>query len=422
MPISQQIPTYEGFGAIVPLDYGHEEHKEEHSLLLVPDDWDSLPYLLAMPFKFLEKARARFFFNESTENYLWETLGPISIILDPLTVPSRASAEGLRTLAAMLSLKHERRCGCGEDSIYGEVSESIRNVIPQWQGLNHEDWREKVIEACSEPGQPCRGFYLVEYALLTRVMVVRYVPPALSIYEHNPFYNDNITSVTFSDFLHGLGAHFLPRTAYMHFDLKPNDDQLKLVPHNEGYSHWSAARMKAEFAVDYIMDPLWTLGRLCVPGKRLMKGKAKFDYNYASATFGADGTTLSITKTSDAQEGSDFPVTEHEKPRLDRINGDYDPTVILESVDPWANGWLWKQVPIDLPPSDQQDPQKEDLSDDNENTNDRVFQPMNDDGPDDDVPLPCILIYITVNGEGQWVIDPSSTLVKNYVAPTMGGS
>lgn len=417
MPISQQIPTYEGFGAIVPLDYGHEGHKEEHSLLLVPDDWDSLPYLLAMPFRFLESARSRFFFDGTTDPYKWDTLGPISIILDPLTVPSRASAEGLRMLAAMLALKHEKRCGCGEDSIYGHVSESIRNVIPQWQGLNHEDWREKVIEACSEPGQPCRGYFLVEYALLTRVMVIRYVPPALSLYEHRPFYDDNITAVTFSDFLHGLGANFLPRTAYMHFDLKPNDDQLKRVPQNEGYSHWSAARMKAEFAVDYIMGPLWTLGRLCVPEDRLIKGKAKYDYHYASATFAQDGSTLSISDTSDAQTDPKFPVTDNKQPRLDRINGNYDPTVILESVDPWANGWLWDQVPKQMPPSDQQNPQQE--ADDDGNENERVFRRMSDDGPDDDVPLPCVLIYITVNGEGQWVIDPSSTLVKNYVAPTI---
>lgn len=402
MPLFQ---PYQGFATIAKLDYGHP--KPEFSLILVPDNWSDLVGLLAVPYELLRKARQTFTIDPSAQDHYWDVYGPLTIILDPLTVPSRSSAEALRIIA----LAVEKR-----GSHFDGMAAAIRALIPQWQSIGHDSWRTTLINSCAPSRDNakilCPGFFLVEYALITRVMVVRYIPPAVPA----PYFVDNITPITFSDFLVDLHVGTTtdppnPREAFMHFDLKSATDP--------AYTSENVAIMKAQFAVDYITSPTETLKGVAelANGRIDKSGNIMPDYHYTAAKFGRNGQ---VTKPVGVQTPTDATginmglistplLSNGGQPLFERINGDYDPTVILESVDPWASDWIWKHVPGQIPynidgrfPIDVSIPQ----------------EPLN--SGDDEVPQPCALIYVTLhNGTGQWVIDPSSLLLKNYYAPTV---
>lgn len=401
--------AFTGYGAIVPLDYGHPGHEPEHSLLLMSDDWASLVQLIAAPFQFLEKAREDFTFDTTTQDFKWDVPGPLTIILEPLTTPTRASVDGLRAISAALNLRRLERPAAAQPELMGPITK-LSPLISNWQDFTPRKWRKDVLDAFTLNGKR-KGFYLVEFALVTRVMVIRYVTPDVFQFP-NHFYQQQITAVTFSDFLKGLAGAFVPRNAFMHFDLLPRD---------RDFSHGQVALMKAQFAVDYIMGPCRTIGRLCNPTlKTLDKQVALHDYFYGSAMFANTYSTLTnkmtITPTTNGEQAPDFPAMEDRQPIIDR---DYhDPTLILESVDPWADGWIWESVPLFRNSNERR---RIDRRPREAFSGRGKSDPLAKTDEDPANPVPCVLIYITVNGQGQYVIDPSSALVKNYVAPTQGG-
>lgn len=397
MPITQ---PYAGYATIVKLDYGHQD--PEFSLILVPDRWSDLVELLELPYEYLRKARQTFTHDSSASDHYWDVYGPLTIILDPLTVPSRTSAEGLRVLSTAV----RQRGG-----IFTAVANNLDGLIPNWQARTHFDWKDQVQVACkpvdgvAKTDIPCPGFFVVEYALVTRVMVIRYVPPAL----HPTYFKNSITPVTFSDFLVNLPSGAAkPREAFMHFDL---------INPKESYTPQNVALMKAQFAADYVVDPIETLKSVTkLTNARIEMGGASFRYHYTAAMYGRSADLTKPVGVQQPANASTFlvdskPVVGSVDPVFTRINGDYDPTVILESVDPWASDWIWTHVPCVNPYNiDGRFP-----------THAKNQLPQLMSGGSDS-PQPCALIYVTMgDGSGQWVIDPSSLLLKNYFAPTIPG-
>lgn len=376
------VTPYAGSGTIVPLDYGHSGYPPEHSVLLVPDNWSSLVELLQYPFDFLVDAKLRFGKHVSTNPFSWDSVGPMTIILEPLTNLTRQNAESLHALALAAEIRSPG------NPHYNAMANALRALIPQWKTKTPEKWRGDLIKACTFPDgmvTKCKGYFLVEYALYTRVIVIRYIPPSPA---PPPIYMDVVTAVTFSDF---LSTKPFPRPALMHFDLKSGVDQNGTYP---PYTHASVARLKAQFVVDYVSDPKATLERLCDPnGQKLIKGLAKYAYSYCAASFARVPNKLIMQAQANAEASTVFDVVDN----LRKVNvkkPTSDPTVIMESVDPWADGRVWTDKPrtgkFSKPPST----------------------------PTDDAPHPCILIWVVVDGVGSWQLDLQSTLAKNYVAPS----
>lgn len=375
-PVTLPLQPFVGYSALVTLDYGHLGQKPEHSLIVIPNSWSDLRALLTFPFEYLLKAKVSYTIAKELRQYLWDPYGPLTIILDPLTNPSRANADALRHLAIAFDLR-----AATEVEFVGK-SATLHGLIDNPSKTSQSAWRTALMTIFNGS---CPGFFMIEYALYTRVMIVRYIPPST----YKSVYDDAITPVTISDF--SDYDHKGQRPGFMHFDLKKLDSNTKLPV---AYTHQNVASLKADFVVDYITNHVQLLNTLCDSSKiTFVQGSAARDFTYCDVNYFKSNGDLAEQVP---QKASAIPsLVNTSKLNLVQAKGNTDPRVVMESVDPWADGRVWNDKPKM-----------------------GRFAPV-PTTPNGDIPHPCILIYVIINGQGMWVIDPDSATAKNYVAPYM---
>lgn len=168
---------FQGRAAFVPLDYGS---RYEHSVLVVPDRWDDLFTLLYAPKAFLAWVREGF---QSTPSF---------------------------------------RSDAGEEEIEWLLNSPATVVLSPFDARGSES-------LLAGPGS-----FLLEFALETSVLIVRYVPPA----QPRRRYLGGITPATLSS-VEGTRLNFT------HFDVDFGDE----------HTFERVARLRAEIAVDLLEDP-----------------------------------------------------------------------------------------------------------------------------------------------------------------------
>lgn len=279
-----------GLGAFVLLDYrtGYDPTHLEHSVVFLPQEWDSLYDLMRAPQKFFDHVLASYSevkgYNASTKAVdalvqHWPVAGPVTIHIEPITAPSYqnlAMLQALSTLypgfAGLLAAPvagtfgdalagHRERvtvaaqgplanpaqvaaAGAAYDQMVGMLlgrrpkpSKSVGRT-----GAQRLDSPAPKTTLVPQP-VPFALQYVVEFALDTRMVTVRYVPRHMQ-YPPAPAqsglrYGLPVTPVTrnpvkYMDF------------EFLHFDL----DMSGVSDH-----HADLAERRASFAMDIIENP-----------------------------------------------------------------------------------------------------------------------------------------------------------------------
>jgi hypothetical protein len=234
--------TPEGLGSYVFLDY---DNRFEHAILMLGKNWESLHELLRAPGLFVEAWRNSYNSVNGTPNHyhlgykskVWGFEAPITIILEPLTIPIPANAN---TLIAL-------------NTLYP----GLRAIGEKWNTTTPNKFHFKIVNALtgSLNWDPIPGYagvanpinvepfilqYVAEFALQTRTLTIRYVPRDGS--KNFPVttgrLQKGITTIT----INSVGNTDL---TFLHFD----------VEFPKGFTAFDVADARASFAVDFISNP-----------------------------------------------------------------------------------------------------------------------------------------------------------------------
>ncbi|MBS1715816.1 MAG: hypothetical protein JST30_15925 [Armatimonadetes bacterium] len=288
-----------GAGAFVLLDYrtGHNPTHLEHSVVFLPESWESLSELIAAPQVFanrvLKSYREVNGYNVATSRADlkindWPLAGPVTVHIEPLTSPSFQNLAVLEALsplypgfADLLSMPSEETLGSTIAKFRNRViAASTMNADPTQvaaagtaydkeiaklivRDKPREDRKQDGFKTGGGSGPFGRGprgggslfeppapqpstfdlQYIVEFALDTRLITVRYVPRATdyaTVDVAPQRYLRPVTPVTRNP-VKSTRLHFL------HFDLDMSD--------TDDY-HVDMADRRAAFAMDYLENPL----------------------------------------------------------------------------------------------------------------------------------------------------------------------
>ncbi|MGE0002751.1 MAG: hypothetical protein AB7F50_02860 [Fimbriimonadaceae bacterium] len=304
--VPSKFVSVPGLGAFVLLDYrtGYDLNHLEHSVVFLPESFDTLHELMARPQEFFNRVLSSYSdvkgYNTGTGAAdiavsQWPLAGPVTIHIEPLTSPSFQNLAMLQALSTL----YPGFAGLGSQTGGSTLNENIgsfrKRVIAAAQGeasptqvaaagAEHESMvasllvREKerghgtpqrphepapgsvshaVVHATTQGGQqpaqsttaapalptPFDLQYVVEFALDTRLVTVRYIPrhvqyPAVTSHA-GLLYKRNVTPVTRNPIKY-MGFEFL------HFDLDMA---------NASDYHADMAERRADFAMDFIKNP-----------------------------------------------------------------------------------------------------------------------------------------------------------------------
>ena len=291
----------------MPLDYG--PGRLEHSIILHPDDFESMVDLIYAPGPFVEDAKARYIIDASSQSDDLRKLpwqfhkGYLTIVIEPLTVPTQSTIASLMRYSTIYPL-----FAAAVDYYFSEGGAPAAETM----AVKQEKFKNQVVTAATpSTGKTFAGAYFAEFALDTNILMIKYItPPADSGTVRR--YQNKITPVT---------NNWLAKTTtkFLHFDL--------VIP--KGIKggptrHMNSALLRAQLAVDYICDPMVVQELVANHVHVAPSGGNK--YFDASAPMvrtplgNGNLATLSQTITSKGV------VPDLTKPRI-------DPTVVIDSVE-----------------------------------------------------------------------------------------
>jgi hypothetical protein len=405
-----------GLGAFVLLDYrtGFDPDHLEHSVVFLPEDFDTLHDLMARPQEFFNKVLSSYSevkgYNAGTGAAdiavsQWPLAGPVTIHIEPLTSPSFQNLAMLQALSTLYpgfaNLGSLPRGGTLDESIG-----SFRNaVIAAAQtganptqmaaaGAQYDAWvaglqvREKPDGSNPRDPEPPAHHgrtnavvsgtmhgrtaqippripvptlpttfalqYVVEFALDTRLVTVRYIPRHVQ-------YPSVISSSDLAHFTHSVTPVTRNPVKYMGFEFLHFDIDMSGATDY----HAEMAERRADFAMDFIKNPN-SLGAILgnvapasgQPPYMLMTDQLTQTGNPLHQKFGGPTSQPPIA----------WPMNR-------------DPVIILESVRPDpSQDWSSVGAPANI-------------------------QPLGDNDPTN--PTPCVIV-VYVNGVPVYIV------VKNY--------
>lgn len=232
-------PVPDGLGAFVRLDYNTNS---EHAIVLMAEKWESLYDFIYAPGQFIEMWRNGY--DQTPEHKhlkfqsrIWELEGPITFIIEPITIPSASNAV---TLASLEPLYH-----------------GLQAVAAAWKTTTPEKFLNKVtgiVEAAATSWDPLPpGFvesdlfppikrksfafaYIAEFAIKTRTVTIKYIPRKDQTlkYTHLPLTTMTVNQVRYTNLY------------FVHFDLHFLNNQ---------YTRTDLADARAKFAIEFLQDP-----------------------------------------------------------------------------------------------------------------------------------------------------------------------
>ncbi len=249
MPISDFRPMsnfHKGAGAIVRLDYGS---RDEFSFDFLGDSWESLYDLIVAPGVFMEMIR-KSYKGVPKSSFPFES--PITIILEPLTIGSPQNLAVLMGLSPLYDFSGAIK-GSGLFPL-SRPNKPSPNESPRPAGTL-ESFRSAVIGGASKPVSPiapisdlntpvvpARFYYIAEFALNTRTLTIRYVPPAPGQVTWARRYAGDLTTVTMNEIA-------FTNLKYMHFDA----DLSKVQAPNR--TELLIAQTRAQLVMDFVDKP-----------------------------------------------------------------------------------------------------------------------------------------------------------------------
>lgn len=324
------LASAKGLGAFVPLDYStNNGGRWEHAIVLLPQTWSSMYDLIYAPQTFAEAYRQGYgstpFHNHfSLQKKDWAFRTPITVRIEPLTVPSPTNASILSSLDPLYpglgAIANEWAITTPTDFLaavlavlatYPDGETAKVDAVESPRALK----KPKPVWTLTGTGavQPMyRLQYIAEYAIRTRTLSIYYIPRAtpLSQYRLSPAYSFTTTTVTP---VLNTGSTFM----HVDIDFGPNK-----TPHNQ-------ADARARLATEFIIDPGFMNGvARPTTAPAFLKATAPFLPNHPVSNL--PNTTGSSQPT--VQVGS----------RAVRVgNVDYhQPRLLLDSV--------WAEVPTDF--------------------------------------------------------------------------
>lgn len=282
-----------GRAALVPLDYGT---RYEHAVIFISDDWESLHALIKAPKPFFDAVRGSF---TSTPNigttanpyFAWDFQGPVTILIEPLTVSSSSSHELLLAFA------------------------QGRPQMQKWfipdSDIAPSDYRSAVMDFCTDDPDPIR--YMAEFALETRVLTIRYVPQLAGSIRR---FQNRITPATMN-YVEGTSLTLL------HFDMDFSQPAYDQGPSKVEPTFMCRAARKADFVMDYLEYAIDGEGR----HTRVPFLQHLFGANPEQVWWQAAGSMASC--------GSDLSMSAPTSREAPTFKNGLDPVVVVDSV--WPN-------------------------------------------------------------------------------------
>lgn len=304
---------YKGKASVIPLDYAS---RYEYSIVLQPDNWDDMHALIKSPAEFLEWARLSFsqtpaFTVQGQSVQQWLTRAPLTIVVSPLTIPTTSnfawlSVLGIDNASEMYSLDP----GKYADSVMAQATSLFPTEGPRGNPRG-KHW------------MGCRGVFIAEFALLTRVLNIFYLPPTFPPKTYAPrWYLRQITPLTISK----LGN---TKLTLLHFD----------VDFGGKWTHQDVADARASLTMDYIENPSGFLNYLFTHKINLSANNAS---QPSSSPVFWDGSPLKKAKATMADTTAQIvplgvqPVTAPPTIRHSRL-----PRVTIDSVWPNSRQPVW---------------------------------------------------------------------------------
>ena len=240
-------PDHSGLGAFVTLDYTtiNKTGRFEHAILLLPQTRDSMYELIRAPGVFVEAFRGRYkstpkHYHNVMASKWWQFAKPITISIEPLTIPSPSNA---MTLSALSTL-YPGFAAIADNWKVTTPSEFLSQVLeasrPASGGVSigYKECKAWPSQGALSPKNPFPLQYVAEFALKTRTITIKYVPDStrsskwqfnypITLSTINPVQNTNLT--------------------FLHFDAD--------FGNGSNHTYASVADARAKFALDYITDP-----------------------------------------------------------------------------------------------------------------------------------------------------------------------
>ncbi len=345
-PRPRRIVEPLGIGTFVTLDYGvNVQSRNEYAVMLLSDNWASLRDLLYDPQAFVDAWRQRYTWTPtmtfesgtSTKSMPdWKLVGPITIQIEPLTVPTPSNLLLLSGLTSMYpELKTVIAAGAlGNQDFAAKLTKALVPAAPsaprvrRSNPMNLAPMRAAnpvTLDSCTTEPPPKPLAYIVEFAVLTRIMTIKYVPQpetsprwfeAIGTFEQQ---RGNPSAKTKDDFT-GINLNNVAGTdlTFMHFDIA--FDEL-VRPH----THDDVSRRRADFVMSYL---------------------EKFDF-FMAMKRPSDVATLATLKPDDNNHVLDQPGYTNPYPitKLKMIGNQRGPSVTIDSVYSPTDPQLQKVAP-----------------------------------------------------------------------------
>ncbi len=279
-----------GLGAYVSLDYTvGGDARFEHAVVLLASQWEDLYHLIYNPSFFVEAWRQRY---GSTPDHShagfttpeWFMLGPITIVIEPLTSYTPKNFVLLKSLETLYPGFGALNIGMAIDAFPSAVINAANAPLSDWSSIRPTKGLPPLT------AKPFPLAFIAEFAIATRTLSVYYIPQPPAPERR---YQSGITQMTINKVAY-TDLHLL------HFDL--------VMP--EGAARHQVATSRAEFVMDYLENPA-VVGSVEAPG-----------YLHAAAAFLPD------------EKAQNLMVTPGVATSVPQFRSAGPPSVIIDSV--WA--------------------------------------------------------------------------------------
>ena len=294
-------PDQDGLGAFVILDYSvdalHPRH--EHAVVLLPEHWNSLYDLIRAPGNFMEMWRNRYSSTPKINPMSqvptpWHFKGPITIVIEPLTIPSPSCLVLLESLSTLYpAYKSIVDSSLTEPAAFKQlvIEGASANKLPKKsktkQATEYDNW-------ISTGSNPFPLQYVAEFALLTHTLTIWYIPRDLTgnLNSKGEIFYDNL-----DDQITAITENIVDQTrlSLLHFDL--------VMPANVSFSEMNDKRTR--FAINLMADYEYLLNNVpIVKNSEIGKPYQNALFLNANTSFQASSAQLSLHESSPSQYDS----------------------------------------------------------------------------------------------------------------------